>query len=302
MYHTKFEQNSQLDSGLGGSFGPDEETQTVEKLDQLEVSPPRTEEKQQDELQQRKIKLLGQAFTPDDDNDTYLHLFIARGYSDKAVQLVKLCPKRECLDIQNNHGQTAMHVAAYVNLHEVLSQLIYSQADIGYVDKDGKNVFHLCAERGHVESLEAIVQSACQMKQVEKVRKLLNNRDFTGLTPFFLAVSNKHVNMCKKLVELKVDVNLSDSRNGNTPLHEAVIDPGYSSLFVQFLLNDCHVNINASNYAGTTVLHCAAGREDISLFARLLISGADVNSVDFKGNTPADYGNQQIKQLVATGS
>lgn len=110
----------------------------------------------------------------------YLHLFIARGLEEKAMQLVEVCPTKEILDIQNNMGQTALHVATYVNFYKVSAQLIQKGADIEYVDKDGRNVFHLCAERGHLESLEAIARLACQTKQISKLKRLLNERDFHG--------------------------------------------------------------------------------------------------------------------------
>lgn len=298
MYHTKLETGQQLDSGLGDSFGPDvSETQEVEQsLHQLDVSDPAKQEPSEEKAQ--ILQLLRQAFTPDEDNDTYLHLFIAQNAAENAMNLIKMCPKKELLDIQNNLGQTAMHVAAYVNFMPVVTSLILHGASIEYVDKDGKNVFHLCAERGHVETLDAIVRTACQMNQIEKVKGLLDERDFTGLTPFYLAVSNKHQKLCKRLVDLKVDVNLSDSKNGNSPLHEAVIDSDYSDAFVQFLIKECNVDINAQNYAGVTALHCAAGRGDASLFATLLFCGADVNIRDIEGNTPPIYGNSRIQELV----
>lgn len=310
MYHTKIEGNQQIDSGLGDSFGPDgvdesTVTQVQNSLNQLDVSENQnttaqneTDEKIQIRERERVIKLLRQAYTPDEDNDTYLHLFIARGLEDKAIQLIEMCPQKELLDIQNNLGQTAMHVATYVNFHQVVTELVRHGAGIEYVDKDGKNVFHLCAERGHVETLEVIVRTACQMKQIEKVKTLLNERDFSGLTPFYLAVSNKHEQLCKRLVDLKVDVNLSDSKNGNSPLHEAIIDSDCSNTFVQFLTQKCNVDINSQNYAGVSPLHCAAGRGDASLFATLLFCGADVNMKDIEGNTPPMYGSDEIQQIL----
>lgn len=99
---------------------------------------------------------------------------------EKAIQLVDFCPQREILDIQNNLGQTALHVATYVNFFKVAVELVLHGADLELVDKNGRNVFHLCAQRGHVESLEAIVRAACQSKQIKKVHQLLNERDFYG--------------------------------------------------------------------------------------------------------------------------
>ena len=64
MFHTKIEESQQLDSGLGDSFGPDCENPVSEvgnSLTRLDVS-----QEQEDQF----IKLMRQAFTPDEDNDT----------------------------------------------------------------------------------------------------------------------------------------------------------------------------------------------------------------------------------------
>ena len=89
-----------------------------------------------------------------------------------------------------------------------------------------------------------------------------------------------------------------DSKNGNSPLHEAIIDPDLSNTFVQFLTKKCNVNINAQNYAGVSPLHCAAGRGDASLFATLLFCGGDINLKDIEGNTPSMYGNDEIQKVL----
>lgn len=68
MFHTKIEESQQLDSGLGDSFGPDVENTVTEvgnSLTRLDVSHT-----QQQEQEEQFIKLMRDAFTPDEDNDT----------------------------------------------------------------------------------------------------------------------------------------------------------------------------------------------------------------------------------------
>ena len=98
---------------------------------------------------------------------------------------------------------------------------------------------------------------------------------------------------------MNVDVNLYDMKNGNAPLHEAVLDPECNSSFVKFLINTCKVNVNSQNYAGVTPLHCAAGRTNESLFAILLMYGGNPSITDIRGNTPVVYGNEKILSLVS---
>jgi Ankyrin repeat. len=76
------------------------------------------------------------------------------------------------------------------------------------------------------------------------------------------------------------------------------MDPDYDDSFVQFLIKKCNVNVNAQNFAGATPLHCAAGRNDASIFSTLLFLGADPELSDIRGNNPKMYGNMEIQKLV----
>lgn len=68
MYHTKQQDNDQIDSGIGDSFGSFNEEGSVttiqESLQNLNVD----DQKQDNETQ--IVQFLRQAFTPDEDNDT----------------------------------------------------------------------------------------------------------------------------------------------------------------------------------------------------------------------------------------
>ena len=111
----------------------------------------------------------------------YLHVFIAKNSVQEAQQLIQLCPEKNWLNIQNDLGQTPLHIASYVNSAKIVMFLIQYGANLELTDKDGKNIFHLCAERGHIESFEAIVRMSFQTGQIQTVFQLLNSRDFEGL-------------------------------------------------------------------------------------------------------------------------
>jgi len=244
-------------------------------------------------------KLMEQAFSPDEENDTYLHVFIAKNSVQQAIQLIQLCPEKSWLNIRNDLGQTPLHLASYVNSNDIVMLLIHFGASIELTDKDGKNVFHLCAERGHIESFEAIVRMAYQTGQMQTVFQLLNSRDFEGLTPFYRAVSNKHEKMCQSLCQMKVDVNLYDSKSGNSPLHESVVESNVDLDFVEFLVKDCKLDIDAQNYAGASPLHCASARCDMRSYAKLVELGANKNVTDIRGTIPIRYGSTDFQNSVA---
>ena len=86
---------------------------------------------------------------------------------------------------------------------------------------------------------------------------------------------------------------LQDLNSGKTALH-MVVEKG-SLTDVQFMLETCRANINATTYTGCTPLHIASGRGDIALTAYLLSMGANPDLVTDEGDTALDLaGSDQV--------
>lgn len=98
---------------------------------------------------------------------------------------------------------------------------------------------------------------------------------------------------------MKVDVNLYDSKSGNSPLHETVVDSNVDLDFIEFLVKDCKLDINAQNYAGASPLHCASARCDVESYSKLIELGADKNITDIRGTIPILYGSTAFQNSVA---
>lgn len=105
--------------------------------------------------------------------------------------------------------------------------------------------------------------------------------------------------MCQRLCQMQVDVNLYDSKSGNSPLHESVVDSNVDLDFIEFLVKHCKLDINAQNYAGASPLHCASARCDVSSYAKLVELGANTNVTDIRGTIPIFYGSIDFQKSVA---
>ena len=99
---------------------------------------------------------------------------------------------------------------------------------------------------------------------------------------------------------MKVDVNLYDSKSGNSPLHEAIVDSDVDPDYIEFLVKDCKLNIDAQNYAGASPLHCASARCDVKSYVKLVNLGANKNVTDIKGTIPIDYGSTDFHNRVGS--
>jgi len=244
------------------------------------------------------LKFVLPALTPDEDGDTYLHILPTQGRLQDMAQLIQWCPDSRFLDIQNKQRQAAIHISAYLDLADEIKMLICKNARIDLVDGDCNNILHLCAEKGHLKSLNSIIDSCQQTERMESLIKLLQETNYNGWTPFYTAVVNKHKDICAALVQnvKDIDVDAVDIKTGNSPLHEAVMEVNNADL-VYFLLKYCNVNVNFQNKQRITPLHIAASIGDEAICAVLLQFNALCELEDDNGNTPSAYAaNERILQ------
>ena len=98
-------------------------------------------------------------------------------------------------------------------------------------------------------------------------------------------------------IDMMYIILLQDLNSGKTALH-SVVEKG-SLTDVQFMLETCRANINATTYTGCTPLHIASGRGDIALTAYLLSMGANPDLVTDEGDTALDLaGSDQVCTCV----
>lgn len=105
--------------------------------------------------------------------------------------------------------------------------------------------------------------------------------------PLCIAVAAGHVEIVQILCEAGANVNVACIHNGETPLHLAVKTANDDILDILLQYN---ANLNArALYTGETPLHFAAARPESShAVTELLKHGADYESLDSKGRTPAE--------------
>ena len=203
----------------------------------------------------------------DQDGDTTLMLLIIKHNVNCARQIIQSCPKPYLLDVQNNYGQTVLHIAVFLKGKELATALISKGARIDLVDCMGRNIFHVCAEYGYLDIFKAIIEAAIRTAKFKHMADLLDAVDYDGYTPFYLAAKNENKEFCKYLHFLGVNVNAANPKNGNTVLHDVVLsNVCYNQLdFIKFLINECHVDITRTNYFEMTAAIMAELNEKQSI-------------------------------------
>ena len=179
-----------------------------------------------------------------------MEILVMKKQSNFADSIVKQCLDANLLDVQNNYGQTLLHVAVYLRQIELVARLISKIARIDLVDCMGRNIFHVCAEYGHLDIFKAIIQTSIRTTKFKLLGKLVDSVDYDGYTPFYLAAKNENKDFCKYLSSLGVNVNSVNPKNGNTMLHDVVLSIIYSIQldFIKFLIEECNIDVKIQNY------------------------------------------------------
>jgi hypothetical protein len=91
-------------------------------------------------------------------------------------------------------------------------------------------------------------------------------------------------------------MNTMDARSGRTALHHA-IDIGDLSM-AGFLISEINVDVDFTDFTGSTALHLACAKNDRSLCALLVAGGADANVMNMSNETPPQLTTSpEIRQL-----
>ncbi|XP_058504354.1 NF-kappa-B inhibitor delta [Solea solea] len=249
----------------------------------------------------------GRATGQDEDGDTILHIYTAKGLRECAFAAAERLREVGGLDAKEHKGKTALLVAVTANQPEIVQDLLSLGADINASDVNGQTALHLAVHYGFPGVLQATLSSRPDVN--------LEARNFDGMTPLHCAVISHSVTMKALCTTGMADVNLQSKaaeklscvqkllkegafvcsqeiKSNKTALHLAVKEGNID--LVRYLLRiplqnmKDFVNMKAH---GHTALHMAAGlhgnphQEEI---LRLLLSkGADPSIRNLENDQPA---------------
>jgi len=189
------------------------------------------------------------------------------------------------VNLKNNRGQTALHLAAERGNLQTIELLVDHKADVNARDINLNTPLHLIANREDTDAFHAL--SKFRNKDLDVT---LYNGD--GLTALHLFVLQRKASVASCLIiktedkTSKVDpINQPDRKQGNTPLHMAV-QKKYLEI-VRFLLNlsEGRIDVNARNFDGKTPLAYVSGEtvDDRKIEELLLQNNADPALVPSRG-------------------
>uniref|UniRef100_UPI003986F2AE NFKB inhibitor delta n=1 Tax=Felis catus TaxID=9685 RepID=UPI003986F2AE len=256
----------------------------------------------------------------DEEGDTLLHLFAARGLRWAAYAAAEMLQMYRHLDIREHKGKTPLLVAAAANQPLIVEDLLNLGAEPNATDHRGRSVLHVAATYGLPGVLSAVINSGVQVD--------LEARDFEGLTPLHTAILALNVAMhppdlCSRvlstqardrlacvqmLLHMGADHTSQEIKSNKTVLHLAVqaANPTLVQLLLELPRGDLRAFVNMKAH-GNTALHMAAalppGPPQEAIVRRLLAAGADPTLRNLENEQPVHLlrpgpGPEGLRQLL----
>ncbi|XP_029335589.1 NF-kappa-B inhibitor delta [Mus caroli] len=261
-----------------------------------------------------------QLLAQDEEGDTLLHLFAARGLRWAAYAAAEVLQMYRQLDIREHKGKTPLLVAAAANQPLIVEDLLNLGAEPNATDHQGRSVLHVAATYGLPGVLSAVFKSGIQVD--------LEARDFEGLTPLHTAVLALNAAMlpasvCPRMqssqardrlacVQMLLQMGASHTsqeiKSNKTILHLAVqaANPTLVQLLLGLPRGDLRAFVNMKAH-GNTALHMAAalppGPPQEAIVRHLLAAGADPTLRNLENEQPVHLlrpgpGPEGLRQLL----
>ncbi|XP_025222165.1 NF-kappa-B inhibitor delta isoform X1 [Theropithecus gelada] len=261
-----------------------------------------------------------QLLAQDEEGDTLLHLFAARGLRWAAYAAAEVLQVYRRLDIREHKGKTPLLVAAAANQPLIVEDLLNLGAEPNATDHQGRSVLHVAATYGLPGVLLAVLNSGVQVD--------LEARDFEGLTPLHTAILALNVAMrpsdlCPRvlstqardrldcvhmLLQMGANHTSQEIKSNKTVLHLAVqaANPTLVQLLLELPRGDLRTFVNMKAH-GNTALHMAAalppGPAQEAIVRHLLAAGADPTLRNLENEQPVHLlrpgpGPEGLRQLL----
>uniref|UniRef100_A0A452GPL4 Uncharacterized protein n=1 Tax=Gopherus agassizii TaxID=38772 RepID=A0A452GPL4_9SAUR len=219
-----------------------------------------------------------------DTNASYLRAARA-GNLEKALDYLKTGVD---INICNQNGLNALHLASKEGHVEVVSELIKRGANVDAATKKGNTALHIASLAGQTEVVKVLVTNKANV----------NAQSQNGFTPLYMAAQENHLEVVKFLLDNGASQSLA-TEDGFTPLAVA-LQQGHDQVVSLLLENDTKGKVRLP------ALHIAARKDDTKAAALLLQNDHNADVESKSGFTPlhiaAHYGNINVATLLLNRS
>ncbi|CAJ1080136.1 ankyrin-3-like isoform X33 [Xyrichtys novacula] len=188
------------------------------------------------------------------------------------------------INICNQNGLNALHLASKEGHVEVVAELIKHGANVDAATKKGNTALHIASLAGQTEVVKELVTHGANV----------NAQSQNGFTPLYMAAQENHMDVVQFLLDHGSSQSIA-TEDGFTPLAVA-LQQGHDQVVSLLLENDTKGKVRLP------ALHIAARKDDTKAAALLLQSDHNADVESKSGFTPlhiaAHYGNINVATLL----
>ena len=174
----------------------------------------------------------------------------SRGHIESVETLLKYNAR---VDVFDNEGRSALHLAAECGSLGVCEVLLNKNAFVNSKTKQGLTALHYVASKGSVELVEFLINKHGASMEALTIKKQ---------TPLHLAAQHGQLEVCKKLIELEAMVDCNDELD-QKPIHLAAQND-HTEVVKLFLENRPSL-VSSTTKDGNTLAHLAAKKGSVDV-------------------------------------
>ncbi|XP_055085359.1 ankyrin-3-like isoform X4 [Periophthalmus magnuspinnatus] len=233
-----------------------------------------------EEVKEKKTPTRKKKGKKTDVNACYLRAARA-GNLEKALDYLK---NGVDINICNQNGLNALHLASKEGHVEVVSELIKHGANVDAATKKGNTALHIASLAGQTDVVKELVTHGANV----------NAQSLNGFTPLYMAAQENHLDVVQFLLDNGSSQSIA-TEDGFTPLAVA-LQQGHDQVVSLLLENDTKGKVRLP------ALHIAARKDDTKAAALLLQNDHNADVESKSGFTPlhiaAHYGNINVATLL----
>ncbi|XP_034648205.1 NF-kappa-B inhibitor beta [Trachemys scripta elegans] len=231
-----------------------------------------------------------------EDGDTALHLAVIHEHEAFLDSILQYMARTEYLDLQNDLGQTALHIAVILGASNFVRKLMAAGAGLCVQERAGHTALHLACREGWRDCAQCLLAalSGHWPGKGNDACAQLDCTNYDGYTPLHVAVLRKDLEVVKLLVDAGADLNKAEMSCGRSPLHLAV--ESQSPEVVECLLR-AGADPRARMNAGYTPIYSAVHRPSQKILQLLREFGSEEPDWDSE-ESPADSSDEDYDDIV----
>jgi len=215
-------------------------------------------------------------------SDRQLHLAVVAGFVETVQQVTRLLPHQAFLDLANNQGRTALHLAVGCGAPSLVRLLVVCGGSPVARDLAGQTPLHLaCRARDSevvsqltrpVTAAEVTDAGLCYRPSHTDALLAADRTDYRGETCIHVAAAAGDTAILAHLTRCGADINARERLGGRTALHLAV-EAGDAPL-ASHLVTQCGASLHSLTYARLTPYQLALASGRPAMATHLLHLGA----------------------------